>query len=102
MWSYADSFAAHAGDHAKPINVHAEPDGCDYPGVLRRNPVQAYQCTTQGELIRGTSPLPYLWVAASGRGTVVRINTDTGVIEGEYRTGATRHLTSSCGQEGAA
>jgi streptogramin lyase len=30
------------------------------------------------------SPLPFLWVAASGRGTIVKINTESGQILGEY------------------
>ena len=29
-------------------------------------------------------PLPYIWIAASARGTVLRINTETGAIIGEY------------------
>ena len=33
-----------------------------------------------------TEPFPFINVAASGRGTVVRVNTDTGEIVGEYRT----------------
>ena len=32
------------------------------------------------------APLPYVWVAASSRGTIVRIDTDTGEIMGEYRS----------------
>lgn len=31
-------------------------------------------------------PLPFIWIAASARGTVLRINTETGVIIGEYRS----------------
>ncbi|MCK4660709.1 MAG: thrombospondin type 3 repeat-containing protein, partial [Phycisphaerae bacterium] len=31
-----------------------------------------------------TEPFPYVWVAASGRGTIVRIDTETGEICGEY------------------
>lgn len=42
-----------------------------------------------------TRPLPYIWVAASGRDTVVRVNTDTGAIEGEYFTGPEFHNGSS-------
>ena len=33
-----------------------------------------------------TEPFPFINVAASDRGTMVRINTDTGTILGEYRT----------------
>ena len=33
-----------------------------------------------------TEPFPFINVAASGRGTVVRINTETGEVVGEYRT----------------
>jgi hypothetical protein len=33
-----------------------------------------------------TKPFPFINVAASGRGTVVRANTETGEIVGEYRT----------------
>ncbi|MBL9149908.1 MAG: hypothetical protein JNM94_14555 [Phycisphaerae bacterium] len=30
------------------------------------------------------SPLPFIWVAASGRGTIIKINTESGQIMGEY------------------
>lgn len=46
-----------------------------------------------------TKPLPYLWVAASGRGTIVRISTgtgDAGDILGEYRTAPSVHVNASC------
>ncbi|NQT17235.1 MAG: hypothetical protein HQ582_31060, partial [Planctomycetes bacterium] len=33
-----------------------------------------------------TGPLPFINVASSGLGTVVRVNTDTGEVVGEYRT----------------
>lgn len=42
-----------------------------------------------------TAPLPYIWVSASGRDTVVRVNTDTGAIEGEYLTGPEYHNGST-------
>jgi DNA-binding beta-propeller fold protein YncE len=32
------------------------------------------------------SPLPFLWVAASARGTIIKINTESGQILGEYRS----------------
>jgi hypothetical protein len=51
----------------------------DYPGRLLRNAVE------------DTAPLPYIWVAASNRGTVVRIDTDTGTVLGEYRTAPSQH-----------
>ncbi len=31
-------------------------------------------------------PFPFLWIAASGRGTIVKIDTRTGAILGEYST----------------
>lgn len=31
-------------------------------------------------------PLKYIWVAVSARGTIVRIDTETGVVLGEYRS----------------
>ena len=40
----------------------------------------------QLQLDSPTEPFPFINVAASGRGTVVRVNTDTGEIVGEYRT----------------
>ncbi len=40
----------------------------------------------QLQLNEYAEPFPYINVAASARGTVVRINTDTGEIVGEYRT----------------
>ena len=40
----------------------------------------------QLQLNSPTEPFPFINVAASGRGTVVRVNTDTGAIVGEYRT----------------
>jgi hypothetical protein len=40
----------------------------------------------QLQLDSPTEPFPFINVAASGRGTVVRVNTDTGVTVGEYRT----------------
>jgi streptogramin lyase len=42
--------------------------------------------TDQLQLNVITSAFPFINVAASGRGTVVRINTETGEIIGEYRT----------------
>jgi streptogramin lyase len=38
------------------------------------------------QLNRETRPFPFVNVAASGRGTVVRINADTGEVLGEFRT----------------
>ena len=32
------------------------------------------------------SPLPFIWVAASARGTIIKINTGSGQILGEYRS----------------
>jgi len=40
----------------------------------------------QLQLDTQTKPFPFINVAASGRGTVIRANTDTGTIVGEYRT----------------
>jgi hypothetical protein len=40
----------------------------------------------QLQLNQPTEPFPFINVAASGRGTVVRIDTETGEILGEYRT----------------
>ncbi|MEA3502097.1 MAG: hypothetical protein U9R47_04925, partial [Actinomycetota bacterium] len=40
----------------------------------------------QLQLDSPTEPFPFINVAASGRGTVVRVSTDTGEIVGEYRT----------------
>jgi len=40
----------------------------------------------QLQLDSPTEPFPFINVAASGRGTVVRTNTETGEIVGEYRT----------------
>lgn len=40
----------------------------------------------QLQLDSQTKPFPFINVAASGRGTVVRTNTETGEIVGEYRT----------------
>lgn len=40
----------------------------------------------QLQLDQPTVPFPFINVAASGRGTVVRIHTETGEIIGEYRT----------------
>ncbi|MDH3295953.1 MAG: hypothetical protein OER95_16675, partial [Acidimicrobiia bacterium] len=40
----------------------------------------------QLQLDSPTEPFPFINVAASGRGTVVRVNTDTGEVVGEYRT----------------
>ena len=40
----------------------------------------------QLQLNTETEPLPFIWVAASGRGTIVRIHTKSGQILGEYRT----------------
>lgn len=33
-----------------------------------------------------TTPFPFLWVALSGRGTIVRVDVNTGAVLGEYRT----------------
>ena len=40
----------------------------------------------QLQLDSPTKPFPFINVAASGRGTMVRTNTETGEIVGEYRT----------------
>ncbi len=40
----------------------------------------------QLQLDSPTEPFPFINVAASGRGTVVRVNTETGEVVGEYRT----------------
>jgi hypothetical protein len=40
----------------------------------------------QLQLDSPAEPFPFINVAASGRGTVVRVNTETGEIVGEYRT----------------
>jgi hypothetical protein len=40
----------------------------------------------QLQLDQPTEPFPFINVAASGRGTVVRVSTETGQIVGEYRT----------------
>ena len=40
----------------------------------------------QLQLDQVTTPFPFVNVAASGRGTAVRINVDTGQVVGEYRT----------------
>jgi len=42
--------------------------------------------SNQLQLDSQTKPFPFINVAASGRGTVVRTNTETGEIVGEYRT----------------
>jgi hypothetical protein len=73
------------------------PDECEYPGVGRWDDpddfargtsinVEVVSGHLQRKPVETTQPLQYLWVAASLRGTAVRINTDTGAIEGEYRT----------------
>ncbi len=35
------------------------------------------------------TPLPFIWIALSGRGTVAKVNTETGVVLGEYRSAPT-------------
>lgn len=40
----------------------------------------------QIQLNRNLSTFPFIWIALSGRGTIVKVNTETGVILGEYRT----------------
>lgn len=40
----------------------------------------------QLQLNRTTSPLPYVYIAASARGTIVKIDVNTGAILGEYLT----------------
>ncbi len=32
------------------------------------------------------TPLPFIWIALSGRGTIAKVNTETGAILGEYRS----------------
>ena len=92
VWQEDDDF-----DEGTPINVNYE----DVADQLQRNPI------AQDGDVPGTKPLPYLWVAASGNGTVVRIRTEDeaspgtgeeGDILGEYRTAPRLHvsgLTSS-------
>jgi len=40
----------------------------------------------QLQLNEFTSPFPFIWVACSGRGTIVRIDVNTGAILGEYKS----------------
>jgi RHS repeat-associated protein/uncharacterized repeat protein (TIGR01451 family) len=40
----------------------------------------------QLQLNTATRPLPFIWIALSGRGTAVRLDVNTGQILGEYRT----------------
>ena len=40
----------------------------------------------QLQLNAKVTPLPFIWIALSGRGTVAKVNTDTGAILGEYRS----------------
>ncbi|PWB39001.1 MAG: hypothetical protein C3F02_01165 [Parcubacteria group bacterium] len=40
----------------------------------------------QLQLSNDTQPFNFIWVAVSSKGTIVKINTDTGVIMGEYRS----------------
>ena len=40
----------------------------------------------QLQLNQETKPFPYIWVACSGRGTIVRVDVNTGATLGEYRT----------------
>lgn len=54
-------------DQGRLLNVHH-----DVPGQL--------------QLARAKSTYPYIWVAASARGTVVKVDTRTGTILGEYST----------------
>ncbi|GEM_PF-1750695 len=42
--------------------------------------------TTGLKLVDDLTTFPFIWIALSGRGTVVKINTETGVILGEYKT----------------
>jgi streptogramin lyase len=38
----------------------------------------------QLQLNDAVTPLPYIWIALSGRGTIAKVNTQTGVVLGEY------------------
>ena len=40
----------------------------------------------QLQLSEVTETFPFIWVAASGRGTIIKINTETGAILGEYHS----------------
>lgn len=40
----------------------------------------------QLQLDAGGTPLPFIWIALSGRGTVAKVNTETGEVLGEYRS----------------
>ena len=85
-WDRTEQFATIEGDHATPINVHVEASG-DVPGALKRN------------LQADTAPLPYIWVPATDRGTILRLQTnldpwpedEEDVIVGEYLTAPINH-----------
>ena len=90
VWQEDDDF-----DEGTPINVNYE----DVADQLQRNPI------AQDGDVPGTKPLPYLWVAASGNGTVVRIRTEdeaepgtgsAGDILGEYHTAPRLHVSAEC------
>ncbi|MCS7338926.1 MAG: Ig-like domain-containing protein, partial [Verrucomicrobiae bacterium] len=54
-------------------------------GVLMN--VNYEEVPDQLQLNRTIEPFPYVWIACSGRGTIVRIDAMTGEVLGEYRTG---------------
>ncbi|MBK8915919.1 MAG: hypothetical protein IPM64_15225 [Phycisphaerales bacterium] len=86
-------------------NLNRVPDDCETPDECTCQPIRR-DYTSSADFDEGTlinvnhdveadelrlsvfpTPLNFLWVPVSGRGTVIRIDTATGTIVGEYLTG---------------
>lgn len=71
--------AAAAGGHSRIYTLDADFDEGAYNNVVHKVPDQL-------QLDDTTTPFNFMWVAVSTKGTIVKIDTETGKVLGEYRT----------------
>jgi hypothetical protein len=76
--------AAAVGGQSRTYTLDADFDEGGYSNVVR---VPGNQL----QLDNTTTPFNFMWVAVSSKGTIVKINTETGQIIGEYRSAPAGH-----------
>ncbi len=67
-------------------DAHTYSADADFDQGLLMNVNHTAPNNDQLQLYPKVTPLNYIWIALSGRGTVVKVNTETGAILGEYRS----------------
>ncbi|MBX7236221.1 MAG: VWA domain-containing protein [Caldilineales bacterium] len=63
---------------------HTYTADADFDQGLMININHRVPSSNQLQLNDKVTPLPFIWIALSGRGTVAKVNTETGVVLGEY------------------